>query len=346
MATAVKRVDESLSIVGSSSKAVMERVAIAVRGLRGYSLARPSPDVAHIAFVNKKLLGSTTHVCTVTLASGPRGMNVSIQGEIEMSRLDQLRAAVLGTSMEDLHDRDRASESGAAGPSATSPGPPPPPMSMPGLPSSFPNSWQASPPPVAMAPNPIPPAPAQSAPLMNVMHSTQVPMTSPLGTSPQPSRMVIPPQPGWSREGPSALLAPQQAMEDNRTIMRPYSSGSHRAASNGHRADGLRPSAVTLGDGRQFDLAQRVIIGRDPAARAEDVGAALVRVDDGGVSKSHLVIGRSGDDVWLEDRQSMNGTMILDSAGQSVKVPPAQRTIVSIPATVLIGDQRLFITWR
>lgn len=344
MATVVKRVDESVSVVGSTSKAVMERVAIAVRGLRSYALARPSPDVAQIAFVNKKLFGSSTHVCTVTVSSGPRGTNVSIQGEIEPSRLDQLRAAVLGTSMEDLHDRDRADESGAAGP----PPSPRPPMAPPPLPpmatSAHANSWQPSPAPVTVAPSIVP---AQSVPLLNVVRLIQAPMTPPVGASPQPIfSPLIPPQPGWSRQGSSAQPVPDQAMEDNRTIMRPYSSGPQRAAPVDRRVDTARAIVVALGDGRHFDLVQRVLVGRDPVARTEDLGATLVRVDDDGVSKTHLVIGRTGDDPWLEDRGSTNGTMILDASGRNVVVPPTQRTIVSIPATVLIGDQRLSISWQ
>ena len=376
----VRRIDESLTVVGSSAKAVMERVEISVRGVKGYTIARPSMDVAHIACVVSKLLGSKTHFCTVTVSSDPRRLSVSIQGELEESRADPLRAAIMGTSLEGLHHHDP----GTFGPPHVSSAPTPSVFAT-SAPPQFVPQFQSAPthrppviasafvtgvPPVGAAPGPLAPPPAAHpptgppptvrAPAVSAADNGAAGVVSPtpawfLSASLQPSAPPTPSAP----TPPSAPLTPPpgphpvparpdgnhfetNAVENSRTIVRPYGQNVPRLV------DALvpvaRPIMVEMSSGQRFELTARVLLGRNPVARADDGSAQLVAVHDAGVSKTHLALGRSGDDAWLEDRGSTNGTTILNSVGELVVVTDTQRIILSLPATMIIGDTRVTIS--
>ena len=386
----VRRIDESLTVVGSSAKAVMERVEISVRGLKGYTIARPSMDVAQIAYVVSKLLGSKTHVCTVSVSSDPRRLSVSIQGEIEESRADPLRAAIMGTSLEGLHHRDP----GTFGPPTSSSAPTPPVFAT-SAPTQFVPQFQPAPthrapviasafvsvppigaPPGLLAPPPAArsfpahpsttPSPTVRAPAVSAVDDGAAGVVSPtpawfLSASPQPpapptpsapippSVAPTPPAPPPPPSGPHQAPARSDgnhfetnAVENSRTIVRPYGQNVPKRVDA--LVPGARPIVVEMSSGQRFELTARVLFGRNPVARADDGSAQLVAVQDAGVSKTHLAVGRSGDDAWLEDRGSTNGTTILNSVGELVVVTGTQRITLSLPATVIIGDTRVTIS--
>lgn len=54
------------------------------------------------------------------------------------------------------------------------------------------------------------------------------------------------------------------------------------------------------GTGRSVEVARRIVIGRGAAAD--------VRIDDDYASESHVAFGVEGDQVWVEDLGSTNGT--------------------------------------
>lgn len=114
-----------------------------------------------------------------------------------------------------------------------------------------------------------------------------------------------------------------------------------------HRNDFAPPAGTTtrggavlqLQDGRRFALAPRMLLGRDPAPRDDaDTGAILVVIADDAISKTHLAMGRQGDAVWVEDRRSTNGTMLLDGLGRQVSLASGQRSVFGLPMTIVIGD--------
>ena len=375
----MRRIDESLTVVGSSTKAVMERVEISVRGLKGYTIARPSMDVAQIAYVVSKLLGSKTHVCTVTVSSDPRRLSVSIQGELEESRADPLRAAIIGRSLEELHHHDP----GTFGPPPASSAPTPSVFAT-SAPTQFVPQFQPAPThrppviasaivtgvaPVGAAPGPLAPAPAARPSSGHPLTGPPPPVRAPaVSAADNGGAGVVSPTPAWFLSAspqppaptpPSAPLMPPpgahqvparsdgkhfetNAVENSRTIVRPYGQNVPRRVDAS--VPGVRPIMVEMSSGQRFELTARVLLGRNPVARADDGSAQCVAVHDAGVSKTHLALGRSGDDAWLEDRGSTNGTTILNSVGELVVVTDTQRIILSLPATVIIGDTRVTIS--
>ncbi|MFC7482839.1 FHA domain-containing protein [Luedemannella flava] len=95
-------------------------------------------------------------------------------------------------------------------------------------------------------------------------------------------------------------------------------------------------------DGRQASLSLIILVGRDPAATAEEFAAQLVAVADEGrsVSKTHLALGADERGAWVVDRHSTNGTSVL-RAGTPVRCPPGERVYLPLPATIRFGDRTL-----
>lgn len=106
----------------------------------------------------------------------------------------------------------------------------------------------------------------------------------------------------------------------------------------------LRPAPVLVFDtGIRVPLTSTLLVGRDPAARA-DVGAVrLVPLPDEGrsISKTHFAVGLGDDGVWIEDLHSTNGTVIIESTGRHVQLVAGQRALVSFGAVVAFGDRRV-----
>lgn len=98
---------------------------------------------------------------------------------------------------------------------------------------------------------------------------------------------------------------------------------------------------VLFDDGSRLPLASTVVIGRDPSTAAVPAGATTHRIHDPSmsVSKTHLLIGVSGGDVWVEDLGSVNGTSIVTEGGFTAEVSPGQRLPVSPGSTINFGDR-------
>lgn len=165
-----------------------------------------------------------------------------------------------------------------------------------------------------------------------------LPKTSPNDVAKQPwsgVQIAVPPAPfeGASVQRP----VPQPSFVDSgRTELRP----THRAESavTGHTPPGQPKLQLQVSDGRSFELGAIALIGRNPAATTEDIGALLVALADDGVSKTHVAIGRQGDDAWVEDRRSTNGTILIDQFGRELVLIPGQRMIFQPPARLQLGD--------
>lgn len=83
------------------------------------------------------------------------------------------------------------------------------------------------------------------------------------------------------------------------------------------------------------------IIGRAPADARGDSALQLVRVDDPGrsVSKVHAAFEIDADGLWIEDRDSGNGTAIVRPGRLAVSLEPGERHPVAPGAVVRIGRQ-------
>ena len=129
-------------------------------------------------------------------------------------------------------------------------------------------------------------------------------------------------------------------VDSDHTVMRPASMSPVAATQTAKRK-----LALSMSDGRRFELTARMLIGRDPAPREGDDGASLVKLDDDAVSKTHAAFGRQGDSVWVEDRGSTNGSVLVDESGRHVALLPGQRVLLTPPATVVIGDTTISAIW-
>lgn len=83
-----------------------------------------------------------------------------------------------------------------------------------------------------------------------------------------------------------------------------------------------------------------VVVGRDPTALPTDRKVRRVAINDPShtVSKTHFACGSDETGVWVEDRQSTNGTVVIGTNGQAVKLRPGQRERVTTNVTLAFGD--------
>lgn len=288
MSRSTSSVNESITVAGSSSKAVLERVAIAVRSIEGYALSTPTADQVQFARSSRGLAGRRTHVCTVTAVNEPHRLVITIAGELDREHLTVVRAAITGRSMEDA----RALEVDSFGPQ---------------------HSAGAS------------------------------PVTSTPGGFQPPADWIATGGPGLlgPPPGPGAVSTPPEV--EQHTVMRPVPAPASPPPA---AMPTVRLPVVALSDGRSISLQGTALLGRNPSARNPSEGAALlVPIDDDALSKTHLLLQHDAGRVWVEDRNSTNGSSVLDGLGRSVLLPPGERTSVQLPVTLLIGDTQVWLRW-
>lgn len=101
--------------------------------------------------------------------------------------------------------------------------------------------------------------------------------------------------------------------------------------------------AVTLhfSTGERFGVHGHGLLGRFPNPEpGEELDELLTIVDPGrSVSKTHLEFGRDGDDLWVSDRYSGNGTVVRHIDGSIRRCEPGRRYRVERGARVDIGEQ-------
>lgn len=102
-------------------------------------------------------------------------------------------------------------------------------------------------------------------------------------------------------------------------------------------------SAVVFADGRRFGLEVPIVIGRSPSQPEAYPQAAAVPVDDFTVSKTHLLVGRTGEDVWVEDLQSRNGISVRAPNGMETQIAAGRRAILDDGDRVIVGDTTSFV---
>jgi pSer/pThr/pTyr-binding forkhead associated (FHA) protein len=95
-------------------------------------------------------------------------------------------------------------------------------------------------------------------------------------------------------------------------------------------------------DGSEIELIGPVVIGRDPSAVAEHPSASMHSVSDPTVSKTHVVVGRTGDDVWVLDHHSSNGVFVGTSSTPGDRIPAGRRVALAAGSIVSIGDVTSF----
>jgi hypothetical protein len=99
---------------------------------------------------------------------------------------------------------------------------------------------------------------------------------------------------------------------------------------------------IRFTDGSEIELVEPVVIGRDPAPVADHPTASIHRVPDPTVSKTHLVVGRTGDEVWALDLHSSNGVFVGTSPTGGDRIAVGRRVVLVSGSVVSVGDATSF----
>jgi len=99
---------------------------------------------------------------------------------------------------------------------------------------------------------------------------------------------------------------------------------------------------LEFGDGQQIDLVDQIVVGRDPTPPIDSASALPIVVSDATVSKTHLRVGVTGDEVWIEDLHSRNGVSIVAVEGSTMTAAPGRRVILDVGDRVIAGDSTTF----
>lgn len=115
----------------------------------------------------------------------------------------------------------------------------------------------------------------------------------------------------------------------------------------------LRPLTVTtqpvdailvFDSGQVVPLTTTVLVGRDPAPMsAADTNAQLASIADEtfSISKTHFAVGLDEAGLWIEDRNSTNGTAVFGAAGERETLLPGERRQLPLGAVVSFGERRV-----
>lgn len=99
---------------------------------------------------------------------------------------------------------------------------------------------------------------------------------------------------------------------------------------------------MRMGDGRRFDVAPQMLVGRSPVARGTaEAQAVCVVIADPEVSKTHLALGRDHETVWVEDRGSTNGTFVVGDDGSRTSLEAGHRVVFRLPFRLEVGAELL-----
>ncbi|WP_155896832.1 zinc-ribbon domain-containing protein [Curtobacterium sp. UNCCL17] len=179
------------------------------------------------------------------------------------------------------------------------------------------------------------------APLPPVPGSATVPSSAPsAATTGVPLAAPLPPIPGAT--GPALPLPPASPSESN--------AGADESDDPDDDVDETRivaktptraPFVLHFSTGERLGVHGTGLLGRLPRPQPGERYDDLLTVHDPGksVSKTHLELGRDGDDLWVSDRFSGNGTVVRHIDGSIRRCEPGRRYRVERGARVDIGEQ-------
>lgn len=100
---------------------------------------------------------------------------------------------------------------------------------------------------------------------------------------------------------------------------------------------------LTIDDGTSVTVSGNGLIGRRPQAGAAEQVAHLVAVDDPGrsLSRTHAAFGIDGETLWVEDRGSANGTVVVSPDGTMMRVHPGTRIPVPTDGRIELGERAI-----
>lgn len=98
--------------------------------------------------------------------------------------------------------------------------------------------------------------------------------------------------------------------------------------------------------GEEFAITGSGLLGRRPIAQPGEIVHQFVSIADTGrsVSKTHLEFGIEAGELWICDRYSANGTVIVPPGGEPRMCEPGRRYRVEHGSRIEVGDQHLDLT--
>ncbi|MDM7854376.1 RDD family protein [Cellulomonas alba] len=162
---------------------------------------------------------------------------------------------------------------------------------------------------------------------------------------PPPGPGLIEPPPGFAPPPAApAARAPRSAdlgdLEHTRlrSIDRALATPVARAAAS----TAPHPTTLRLAfdTGEVVDVTGDGLVGRNPAAQAGVTHLVAIEDPDRSVSKVHLAFGPDGDgQLWVLDRGSTNGTVLVRPDGSRATLPPGARAVIGAGWAVRFGER-------
>lgn len=103
---------------------------------------------------------------------------------------------------------------------------------------------------------------------------------------------------------------------------------------------------ITLGNGDSVEITQSGLLGRMPTPAEGEEFEHLIVVSDPGrsVSKTHLEFGVDGNELWIADRNSGNGTIVREPGVVPRRAQPGTHYTVVRGTRLNFGDLHLTIS--
>ncbi|MHA7132116.1 RDD family protein [Oerskovia turbata] len=163
-----------------------------------------------------------------------------------------------------------------------------------------------------------------------------VPQQGPAPVAPQPGPVPLEAPPA------TATTAPAAAHEEPDWDSTRLSAREIRREAN--EADVTPWAVLELESGQRVPLSGPALVGRNPQATGAEA-RTLVRVEDPtrSVSKTHAELGFDAGSLWVQDRGSTNGTVLLPPGAAPVALDPGVRVPVPVGSVITVGDRRIVV---
>jgi len=200
--------------------------------------------------------------------------------------------------------------------------------------ATAPETTPAVPAPVAVPPPPAPPLPREpeagtqqpdlAASMMPIARDGIISEVPGITGSASPASRTEPPAAEPFSPPPVPERIPEAADSVGETVVRTP-----------------RGALLVWDDGTRFGIHDRMLFGRDPV-HEDGATAVAVRDETLSLSKTHFEIGADAEGVWVIDRHSTNG-VILVRAGHRAALPPGRRTPVRSGDRLEFGDRSAIV---
>lgn len=108
------------------------------------------------------------------------------------------------------------------------------------------------------------------------------------------------------------------------------------------RLPAVRTLRLVADDGAERVVERAVVVGRNPSAPGDEL-LFVLRDETRSVSKTHLLVDGTGDEVIVTDLGSTNGSTILREDGSREHLVPSSPTVLPAGAQVTLGDRTLSV---